>query len=96
MVLVVERSSGDNISMVFSDDGCGIGGGNLSRVFDPFFATKFGSGSGSSGLGLHIVFNLFTQHLCGEIKVDSIEGQGSIFSLLTPSDISKVRRYGSI
>jgi signal transduction histidine kinase len=93
MALVVERSE-DNISLVFSDDGCGIGAENLSRVFDPFFTTK--RGSGGSGLGLHIVYNLVTQQLCGEIKVESIEGQGSIFSLLIPSDVSKVKRYGSI
>src|SRR5204863_9093671 len=41
---------------IFADDGRGIDGADLGRVFDPFFTTA--RARGGTGLGLHIVHNL--------------------------------------
>jgi PAS domain S-box-containing protein len=70
------------VTLLYSDDGCGIPREHLSRVFDPFFTTK--RGSGGSGLGLHIVYNLVTQLLGGTIEVSSEPGRGAEFSLRFP------------
>jgi len=59
----------DWISLVVEDNGKGIAPEHLKKVFDPFFTTRLGQGG--SGLGLHIVHNLVTGMLAGEIHVDS-------------------------
>jgi len=64
------------------DDGCGIAQELLERIFDPFFTTRMGQGS--SGLGLHIVFNLVVNLLGGQISVSSEPGNGAVFKMLIP------------
>ncbi|HUP91816.1 MAG TPA: ATP-binding protein [Solimonas sp.] len=76
------RSTGGWVTLVYADDGHGIPPENLPRIFDPFFTTK--RGSGGSGLGMHIVFNLVTQALGGTIQVASAPGQGAEFTLRFP------------
>ena len=58
-----------HLMLDFEDDGVGIPADIRERVFEPFFTTK--RGQGGSGLGLHIVFNLVTQVLGGEITVET-------------------------
>jgi signal transduction histidine kinase len=70
------------IRLVFSDDGKGIGPEHLPRIFDPFFTT--GRDRGSTGLGLHIVYNLVTARLHGAIEVESHVGQGTRFIIDLP------------
>ena len=62
----------DTVRIVFSDDGKGIPPENIGKVFDPFFTT--GRSSGSTGLGLHIVYNLVTSRLQGHINLYSKVG----------------------
>lgn len=78
----VSREDGDWVQLRYSDDGKGIAADQLPRIFDPFYTTK--RGSGGSGLGLHIVYNLATQMLGGEIKVSSQPGEGVCFDLRFP------------
>jgi two-component system phosphate regulon sensor histidine kinase PhoR len=63
------------------DEGQGIPTEELPRVFERFYRTKgaLGGRERGSGLGLAIVKHI-VQQLGGEIKVDSILGQGSDFS----------------
>ncbi|XLM19966.1 ATP-binding protein, partial [Chromobacterium piscinae] len=65
-----------------SDNGKGISPENLGRIFDPFFTTR--RGSGGSGLGLNIVYNIVRQRLGGNIEVHSEVGQGTRFKLEMP------------
>jgi two-component system NtrC family sensor kinase len=51
-------------------------------VFEPFFTTK--RGQGGSGLGLHIVYNLVTQKLGGQIACESTPGVGTTFTIEIP------------
>ncbi|AWJ83773.1 PAS domain-containing sensor histidine kinase [Azospirillum sp. TSH58] len=69
MALTVEELPDGELDIRFADDGVGIAPDNLPKVFEPFFTTK--RGTGGSGLGLHIVFNLVTQSLGGRISVES-------------------------
>ncbi|WP_028455273.1 PAS-domain containing protein [Chitinilyticum litopenaei] len=51
----------------YRDDGAGIGPDVARHIFEPFFTTR--RGSGGSGLGMHIVYNLVTEQLRGRIDV---------------------------
>ncbi len=70
------------VTIEFADDGHGIPPDILSKVFDPFFTTRLGSGG--SGLGLHIVYSLVTRVLGGRITVKSVVGQGTRFLMTLP------------
>jgi len=72
----------DVVRVVFSDDGKGIPPENLGKVFDPFFTT--GRSAGSTGLGLHIVYNLVTSRLQGRIDLYSKLGKGTRFTIEIP------------
>lgn len=85
------------LRLSYSDDGRGIPSENLSRVFDPFFTTR--RGSGGSGLGMHIVYNLVTQQLGGTVKLKSEVGKGTSVEIVMPSSGAIVheqptRRHG--
>ena len=66
----------------YSDDGAGMDADTLAKLFEPFFTTR--RGSGGSGLGAHILFNLVTGALGGTVKVDSAPGQGLRYQLRFP------------
>jgi len=77
-----EALGGGQILLRYSDDGVGIAEALGKRVFDPFFTTKLGSGG--SGLGLYIVYNLATAVLGGTIELTSSPGRGVRFDLRFP------------
>ncbi|MEG4202415.1 ATP-binding sensor histidine kinase [Microcoleus sp. Pol7_A1] len=79
------QQEGDRLRFEYSDDGQGIPPENLSKIFEPFFTTK--RGQGGSGLGLHIVYNLVTQKLLGEIECKSEVGVGTKFIIKLPVQI---------
>jgi CheY-like chemotaxis protein len=68
-------------SVRVSDSGVGIGPDALPRIFDPFYSTKK-TGAGT-GLGLPMAYNIIRQHR-GHIKVSSLPGKGSLFTLFLP------------
>ncbi|MHC4886920.1 MAG: ATP-binding protein, partial [Planctomycetota bacterium] len=51
---------GGRVTLEYRDDGKGIPEEALKQIFDPFFTTR--RGSGGSGLGMHLVYNLVTQN----------------------------------
>ncbi len=82
---ITVQLAGDRLRMTYEDNGRGMPETDLRRIYDPFFTTR--RGSGGSGLGLHIVYNLVTQSLGGTIDVSSEVGQGTRFEI----DIPQVR-----
>lgn len=72
----------DQLVIVYSDDGQGIPADILPRLFEPFVTSK--RGQGGSGLGAHIIYNLVTQVLGGQIVCDSVQGKGTIFTIRLP------------
>jgi len=74
--------TGSNIKLEYTDDGCGMDDETTAKVFDPFFTTK--RGSGGSGLGMNILFNLITQTLGGSVSCSSNVGEGTLFSITIP------------
>lgn len=81
-LLVAPGPEPGRVILDFADDGVGIPPENIGRIFDPFFTTR--RGAGGSGLGLHIVYNLVTASLGGQITVDSTPGQGTRFTVILP------------
>ncbi len=65
----------------FQDTGSGIPEDVCNRIFDPFFTTKE-TGEGT-GLGLSISYSIIEKHQ-GSIQVESIEGEGSTFTIMLP------------
>lgn len=84
LTITVTRPREGRIVVEFRDDGKGIGPEDLPRVFDPFFTTR--RGTGGTGLGLHIVYNLVSQVLGGTIAVSSRLGEGTRFTISFPQD----------
>ena len=65
----------DGVELCIEDDGRGMDESVRRRIFDPFFTTKLGTGG--SGLGMHIVHNIVTNVLGGQIEVISSPGAGT-------------------
>lgn len=65
--------------VVYQDDGKGVSEEVRERMFEPFVTTK--RNQGGSGLGMHIVYNLVTQILNGEITSREVENQGAMFEI---------------
>ncbi|RYE61311.1 MAG: HAMP domain-containing histidine kinase, partial [Oxalobacteraceae bacterium] len=76
------RRSGDEVEIVFSDNGSGMTSEVRRRAFDPFFTTR--RGSGGTGLGLNIVHNIVTNRLGGRIDLSSEPGKGTRFHIVIP------------
>lgn len=72
----------DQLHISYKDDGIGIDENIKAKVFEPFTTTK--RGSGGSGLGLHLVYNLVTQALNGHIDFESSPEQGTTFEINFP------------
>jgi two-component system NtrC family sensor kinase len=71
----------ETVRVLVKDTGCGIAEKDLPHIFEPFFTTK-DEGYGV-GLGLSTVYGILERHQ-GSIKVESREGEGSIFTLQLP------------
>jgi signal transduction histidine kinase len=80
-IKISTRQEDDQIFFDYRDDGKGIPKQDLDRIFDPFFTTNKKTGT---GLGLHIVYNLVTQKLKGNISCSSGPGTGAGFQIRIP------------
>ena len=88
--ITIDVSKNDGwVCLKYTDNGKGIPQEYINKVFDPFFTTK--RGSGGSGLGLHIVFNLVTQTLGGRIECFSKPGEGVAFEIDCPAVLDDSR-----
>ncbi|MEM9301655.1 MAG: two-component regulator propeller domain-containing protein [Pseudomonadota bacterium] len=79
-------ATGSRVESRYSDDGCGLAPEAEGRVFEPFFTTR--RGSGGSGLGMHIVYNLTTNVLAGRITVTGPPGKGLEVVLDLPRNLA--------
>lgn len=70
------------LELHYSDNGKGMAPEVQERIFEPFYTTA--RGNGSTGLGLHIVFNLVTRTLGGSLICESTPGQGTSFHMTMP------------
>jgi len=72
------------VLIVYKDNGKGMSEEQLAKIYDPFYTTR--RGQGGTGLGMHIVYNLVTQSLSGEISCNSKQGEYTVFQITIPKD----------
>jgi signal transduction histidine kinase/DNA-binding response OmpR family regulator len=86
---------GNKIKLQVFDTGIGIPKNEKSHVFDAFFqGERLGEEIGT-GIGLSVV-KMTVEAMDGSVNVDSIEGQGSTFTIILPtkhSDAQKTDEY---
>jgi signal transduction histidine kinase len=80
--LELSRENGHAVVGV-TDRGCGIPPGEIPHIFDRFYRAEGSSRADGTGLGLALAKEI-TDHMGGEIRVDSRPEVGSNFSLLLP------------
>ncbi len=67
------------VAVEISDDGCGMTRQELENLFTPFYSTK----DKGTGLGLAICQKIVAEHR-GMIRVESVEGRGTTFTIMLP------------
>jgi two-component system, NtrC family, sensor histidine kinase PilS len=77
----LSRNGAGGVVMTFRDQGVGMSGGEVHRVFEPFS----GSFKRGSGLGLAIVYRIVKDYN-GVIQVDSVASKGTEISVHFPLD----------
>ena len=80
-VSISTKKMGDKVEIKVSDNGNGIPQKVLDKIFQPFFTTK-PTGQGT-GLGLSLSYDIVKAH-GGELKVETIENEGSEFLIQIP------------
>ncbi len=72
-----------NLEFIYSDNGKGMNKEQKKKFFEPFYTTK--RGSGGSGLGGHIIFNIVATSLHGNVVLESHKAKGAQFTITFPS-----------
>ena len=73
------RSAAGALMLDVVDTGTGLSPAQKARLFTPYYTTK----KGGTGLGLAIVQGIVSDH-GGRVEVESVEGQGTRFTLILP------------
>ena len=90
-VVVAARTDEMMVDLTVTDQGIGIPAGEIDRIFERFYRVDPARhrSTGGTGLGLSIVKHVAASH-GGEVRVWSVEGQGSTFTLSLPRRASDV------
>ncbi len=83
-IRISAMAESDRIAVMIEDRGLGIPEGDVARLFERYFRGGNVSGIVGTGVGLFLVKTVVDLH-CGEIVVDSREGQGSSFKVRLPA-----------
>ncbi|MGL4611763.1 MAG: sensor histidine kinase [Trueperaceae bacterium] len=78
-VSITLEAQNTTIHLSVSDKGVGIKSGDLEHIFERFYSKR-----GGAGVGLSIAQRIAKQH-GGNIDVESIVGEGSVFTVSLPS-----------
>jgi PAS domain S-box-containing protein len=71
--------AGRYVCLEVSDNGCGMESDTLTRIFEPFYTTKFAG----RGLGMSSTLGIIKSH-DGALQLSSTPGAGSIFRVYLP------------
>ncbi|SDA12907.1 tetratricopeptide repeat protein [Sphingomonas sp. NFR15] len=84
-VATVAQDAGERVRIAVADNGIGIPADKLGLIFESFRQVDSGTTRrfGGTGLGLSICRNL-ARAMGGDVSVESLEGQGSIFTVDLP------------
>lgn len=76
--------SGNNIGILFSDNGIGISEEEIQKVFEPFYRATNAITYPGTGIGLQLVSQIIKKHK-GTIKLSSTIGKGTKVHLTLPT-----------
>jgi two-component system sensor histidine kinase SenX3 len=95
-VLVTTKAEGGSVEISVVDQGIGIPPDEIDRIFERFYRVDPARhrSTGGTGLGLSIVKHVAATH-GGDIRVWSVEGQGSTFTLTLPQHQTHAEADGS-
>jgi PAS domain S-box-containing protein len=83
-VVVSVKKNGNNVEVAVQDFGIGIAKEKQAKIFERFYRVESSArGFSGLGIGLYISSEIIKRHN-GDLKVESKEGQGSIFSFTLP------------
>jgi len=83
VVTVTTQRKNGKVEICIKDNGTGIPDHVKSKIFQPFFTTK-PTGQGT-GLGLSLAYDIVTKGHGGTMEVESVEGQGTEFTISLPA-----------
>ncbi|MCJ8274586.1 MAG: HAMP domain-containing histidine kinase, partial [Psychrosphaera sp.] len=87
----IDVTSDENyVTLVYRDNGIGVEPALQKVIYDPFVTTK--RGSGSTGLGMQVVYNIVTQALGGTINLKSEVNGGVEFIIVFPRDVRSLNK----
>jgi len=81
-ISIIVTVKNKHMVITYQDNGKGLNEEELKMLFEPFYTTK--RGSGGSGLGAHLIYNIVTSSLNGKIKVQSKLGEGLRYDISIP------------
>ncbi|HEY6191721.1 MAG TPA: ATP-binding protein, partial [Bacteroidota bacterium] len=80
-IVVASEVSNEHLVVTIRDNGKGISEDSRPKIFEPFYTTKkVGEGT---GLGLWVSYGII-KSFQGTIQVDSVEGEGTTFTISFP------------
>jgi two-component system, OmpR family, sensor histidine kinase SenX3 len=91
VVVSTRKDDSGGVEITVTDRGIGIPAHELDRIFERFYRVDpaRARSTGGTGLGLSIVKHVAASH-GGEVKVWSVHGEGSSFTLSLPGDAASV------
>ncbi len=92
-ITIETRLNEDTVLLIFSDTGKGVDEAVSHKIFEPFITTK--RNQGGTGLGLNITYNLVTQHLKGNIHLDTENTKGARFLIELPTRLNRSEQESS-
>ncbi|HEX2893116.1 MAG TPA: ATP-binding protein [Marmoricola sp.] len=90
-VVIAAKGGDTTVDVTVTDQGIGIPAQEIDRIFERFYRVDPARhrSTGGTGLGLSIVKHVAASH-GGDVRVWSVEGQGSTFTLTLPRKVSSM------
>jgi two-component system, OmpR family, sensor kinase len=93
-IKVAGARAADDLVVTIEDHGIGIPHQDLKRLFERYYRGTNAVGTVGTGLGLYLVKMIVELH-GGGIAVESVEGQGSKFTVRLPTNLASQPAFGS-